>query len=86
MPKTPKTPSAERVLWPGRARDAWSPPPVQAPRPAPLPERRPVSRSRSGGCWICHLGKRDVTCALLDCQSVERNVLFFFKKKNVIAT
>uniref|UniRef100_A0A8C4PS43 Uncharacterized protein n=1 Tax=Equus asinus asinus TaxID=83772 RepID=A0A8C4PS43_EQUAS len=31
-----------------------------------------------GDCWICHLSKLDVTCALLDCQNnVERNVLFF---------
>uniref|UniRef100_A0A8C0PNH6 Uncharacterized protein n=1 Tax=Canis lupus familiaris TaxID=9615 RepID=A0A8C0PNH6_CANLF len=36
-----------------------------------------------GDCWIHHLSKLDVTCALLDCQNVERNVvLFFFKQYN----
>lgn len=34
--------------------------------------------SIDGDCWIRHLSKLDVTCALLDCQNVERNVLFFF--------
>uniref|UniRef100_A0A7N5K864 Uncharacterized protein n=1 Tax=Ailuropoda melanoleuca TaxID=9646 RepID=A0A7N5K864_AILME len=42
--------------------------------------------SIDGDCWIRHLSKLDVTCALLDCQNVERNVLFFFFLNNVIAT
>lgn len=39
--------------------------------------------SIDGDCWIRHLSKLDVTCALLDCQNVERNVLFFFFKKTM---
>lgn len=44
--------------------------------------------SIDGDCWICHLSKLDVTCALLDRQNVEGNVLFFFFffLNNVIAT
>uniref|UniRef100_A0A8D2HMC0 Uncharacterized protein n=1 Tax=Urocitellus parryii TaxID=9999 RepID=A0A8D2HMC0_UROPR len=34
--------------------------------------------SIDGDCWICHLIKLDVTCALSDCQNVEKCTVFFF--------